>query len=747
MDSGIAQELYGLEDGRLLEAGWPDLVESEEGGARIGVPLRRLGASERAEGYLSVVLTCHGEFCVRVTVTVGLMKPVVPISPMLESLPETVQLHVKEIANGGGWRGVDTTGRTRFVLERPALATDPWSDLLPPPNEAFHLTVYPDGERAVRWNAMDHFFPAKVDAPALGVAQSQDGAIHSIGGSLALEPGEVLSGTGERFAGMDLTGRTICLENADAMGVNNRSAYKNVPWVLSSRGYGVFLHTSLAARLSLGDHSTRSLQFAVPGQALDLFLIGGGDPDTVLRHFRELTGVPGSVPRWSLGIWMSRMTYFTAAEVESITQRLREEAWPCDVIHLDTGWFAKDWVCEWEFGENFPDPAAFMERLREDGFRVSLWQNPNILRECRWLDELQSKGFLGERIEDTGQQGGESDFSDREVVGQIDFTHPSAVAWYQDKLRGLLQLGAEAIKTDFGETINMQTRYKGMPATELANLYALLYQKAAAEVTAEERGHALIWARAGWAGCQRYPVHWGGDCACTWDGMAASLRGGLHIGLSGFACWSHDVPGFHGLPDFMNNRPSAELYLRWTQFGCFTSHFRYHGTSEREPWFYPDVADLVRAWWRLRYVLIPYIEQECEALRRTGRPFLAALCFEDSEDSMSWKCDDQFMAGRDLLVAPVMNESGRRGVWLPKGEWIDLWTGEIYAGRQWLAEVVSDLARCPVYVRNGAHLPVCLEPVQHTGEIRSENVGEFVVNSDYVGIAKSPFAELVKELF
>jgi alpha-D-xyloside xylohydrolase len=356
------------------------------------------------------------------------------------------------------------------------------------------------------------------------------------------------------------------------------------------------------------------------------------------------------------------------------------------------------------------------------------------------------KGFLGEKMRITDANGGESDFSDREVVGQIDFSNPEAVSWYQDKLRQLLTMGAEAIKTDFGETIQMQTRYAGMEAKTLRNLYALLYQQAAAEVTQSVRGHSLIWARAGWAGCQRYPVHWGGDCASTWEGIAASLKGGLQLGLSGFAAWSHDVPGFHGLPDFMNSRPTPLLYLRWTQFGCLSSHFRYHGTSEREPWFYPEVADFVKAWWRLRYALIPYIEAEFEALRHTGRPFLAALCFEDPEDSMAWKCDDQYMAGRDLLVAPVMNESGRRSVWLPKGNWVDFWTGDVFSGRQWLPSIVHPPERLPLFVRQGSRLPVCATPVLHTGEIAPSSMQEIHFDTSYTGPKKSPLADLVREL-
>ncbi len=747
MRRDIFRDLYGsdAESGLMLEAGWPESVtQLGNGSIAVRLPMRKPGTGNDPALRLDLrIELLEG----------GLMRlragsqpiPDASGSPMIESLPATLPLDLAQVPEGG-WVATDSSGVVRMQLLPPAPVRDKWSDLLPAPAPRLEFTLWPDGQTPVCLASHDHFFPAKVDGIAMGAAIDPAGTPTALGCGIAVEPGEALCGTGERFARLDLSGRTITLENEDAMGVNNTAAYKNVPWVLSSRGYGAFIHTSLPARLSLADHSSRSWQFAVPDESLDLFLIGGGDPETVLRNYRKLTGVPRPVPRWSYGIWMSRMTYFSAEEVESITRRLREEDWPCDVIHLDTGWFAKDWICEWEFGDSFPDPEGFLKRLREDGFRVSLWQNPNILRECRWVDELLEKGFLGKLPDKSGEQEDASDFSAREIVGQIDFSNPEATAWYREKIRRLLEMGAEAIKTDFGETINMETGYAGMSSRELRNLYGLLYQRAASDETLAVNGHGLVWARAGWTGCQRYPVHWGGDCACTWDGMAASLRGGLHIGLSGFGFWSHDVPGFHGLPDFMNSRPSPLLYLRWTQFGTFTSHFRYHGTSEREPWFYPEVAEAVKAWWRLRYALVPYLEQEGEALRLTGRPFLAALCFEDPSDPTNWRIDDQFMAGRDILVAPVMSDSGTRNVWLPAGEWVDLWTGEVHAGRQWLYAVTHAPETCPVYLRKGAEIPVYPGAIRHTGEMDPDKAVKLVVNDHYKGIRGSQLGGLFEIL-
>jgi alpha-D-xyloside xylohydrolase len=301
-------------------------------------------------------------------------------------------------------------------------------------------------------------------------------------------------------------------------------------------------------------------------------------------------------------------------------------------------------------------------------------------------------------------------------------------------LRRLFETGASAIKTDFGETIDMQADFQGMRAERLHNLYGLLYQRAAFEVTRECTGESVIWARAGWAGCQRYPVHWGGDCASSWDGMAGSLRGGLHLGLSGFAFWSHDVPGFHGLPEFMSSWPTEELYVRWTQFGVFTSHLRYHGASPREPYEYPGVADTVRNWLRLRYALVPYLIEQGRAATSSGYPVLRAMVLDHEEDPACWLADDQFLCGESFLVAPVMNGEGVRDVYLPEGEWVDFWDGTILSGPRRLRAIEVPLERMPLYAKRGAVIPVYPERVPCIDEMDFRRVTALRFDSSYRGI-------------
>jgi alpha-D-xyloside xylohydrolase len=298
-------------------------------------------------------------------------------------------------------------------------------------------------------------------------------------------------------------------------------------------------------------------------------------------------------------------------------------------------------------------------------------------------------------------------------------------------------MGVVAIKTDFGESIHLNAEYHGMPAAKLHNLYGLLYQRAAFEITKKVTGEPLIWARTSWAGCQRYSLHWGGDAASSWDGLAGSVRGGLHFGLSGFGFWSHDVPGFHGVPNFMNSRPPDDLYVRWTQAGVFTSHIRYHGTSPREPYEFPAVADIVRKWLKLRYALIPYLVEQGTKATTTGLPVLRALVFHHEDDPTCWHIDDQYYLGDEFLVAPVMNQAGARDVYLPEGEWVDLWTGERMAGGRWLKEVAVDLERMPVYARYGAQIKVYPHPVQCTDEMDLSQAVTLQFDDGYQGISSS----------
>ncbi|MBQ3187260.1 MAG: alpha-xylosidase [Alistipes sp.] len=728
-------------DEALWKAYKPTSVEVVAGDIHIAVPFQKqlkaadMAADTKAEQVThTLILRAYGEELVRLFLSTNGQAPS-DKSEMLAYAPSVKQMPLTATLTDDVWHFHDANGTLRGELNMKEAVIDFWSDLQPAPQPTIDLTIYPDGvkEKPVRLSAYDHFSPPRYDALPLAYCETE-GKIDRATLSFECKHDECFAGTGERFTKMDLSGHTFYLKNQDGQGVNNRRAYKNIPFYLSSRLYGVFYHTSNYCKLSLADHSTRSVQFLYESPTVDAFLIGGSSPERILYNYRTLTGFPSLPPMWSFGIWMSRMTYFSADEVQEICDRLRREKYPCDVIHLDTGWFRTDWLCEWKFNpERFPDPVGFLKGLKEDGYRVSLWQLPYVAEGAEQIHEAKENRYIAPLTKEQERAEG-SNFSTLDYAGTIDFTYPKATAWYKGLLKELLDMGVVCIKTDFGENIHMDADYYAMPPEELNNLYALLYQKAAYEITKEVTGDGIVWARSAWAGCQRYPLHWGGDSASTWDGMAGSVKGGLHFGLSGFGFWSHDVPGFHSLPNFMNSPLDEKVYMRWTQFGVFTSHMRYHGSFKREPWHYPAIAPIVKRWWKLRYRLMPYILEEARTTTETGYPMVRALMMHHPDDRQVWHIDDEYYFGSQFLVAPVMNSEDKRDVYLPEGRWVDFFTGERFEGGRWLKGVECPLERMPLYVKEGAEISLYpdLDP-QHTDQMDLTKAEKLVIDETFNG--------------
>lgn len=488
----------------------------------------------------------------------------------------------------------------------------------------------------------------------------------SVGLTLALSPGEKLFGGGESFTGLNKRGQNLVLCTTDALGVEGTAQYKPVPFVLSSRGYGLFFHTTAPLTADLAATAQSQSTISLGDDEADLFVFLGA-PKEVLAAYTDLTGRPPLPPLWSFGLWMSRITYSSETEVRDVAAKLRAHRIPCDVIHLDTGWFETDWHCDYEFARSrFTDAGKMIADLRRDGFRVSLWQLPYFVPKNKLFPEILAQGL---HVKDA--KGG----TPREDA-VLDFSNPATVAWYQEKLAGLLKLGVGAIKVDFGEAAPFDGLYaSGSTGFYEHNLYPVRYQKTVMEVTERTNRESIVWARAAWAGSQRYPIHWGGDSHATDGAMAATLRGGLSFGASGFSFWSHDIGGFF-------SKSPEELYRRWLPFGMLTSHSRCHGTPPREPWAYGEkFTDEFRRAVELKYRLMPYVYAQAKDSADRGLPMLRALFFEFPDDAGAWTVDDEYLFGSNLLVAPLL-EAGTtaRDVYLPGGRWIDYQTGRVYAG-------------------------------------------------------------------
>ena len=442
---------------------------------------------------------------------------------------------------------------------------------------------------------------------------------------------------------------------------------------------------------------------------MDLFVFLGA-PKDVLNEYTNLTGKASMPPLWSFGLWMSRITYSKEDEVRAVAAKLRENHVPADVIHLDTGWFETDWRCDYKFSTTrFKDPTKMMADLKQQGFHISLWQLPYFVPQNSLFPEIVAKGLA---VKD-----GKGNLPYEDAV--LDFTNPATVSWYQQKIASLLKMGAGAIKVDFGEAAPLTGIYaNGRTGFYEHNLYPLRYNQAVADITRQVTGENIIWARSAWAGSQRYPLHWGGDSGNTDSSMAATLRGGLSFGLSGFTFWSHDIGGF-------TQKPPEELYRRWVPFGMLTSHSRCHGAPPREPWEYSaQFLEEFRRADELKYRLMPYIYAQAKDSSERGLPMLRALFIEYPDDPGTWTVEDEYLFGSDLLVAPLM-ESGATGrdVYLPKGQWIDFQTGKVYAGGWQKIEA----GQIPVVLlaREGAIVPQ-MKPAQSTSQLDWKNL-EMVV--------------------
>lgn len=525
---------------------------------------------------------------------------------------------------------------------------------------------------------------------------------------------EMIFGCGESATGLNKAGQKVNLFVTDPQGPETDQMYKPIPFFMSNRGYGMFMHTSAPVTCDFGATYIGLNKLFMGDENLDLFVFFG-EPKDVLNEYTDLVGKPGMPPLWSFGTWMSRISYFTEKEGYDVAANIRKNKYPCDVIHFDTGWFDVDWQCDYKFSENrFQNPQQMLKDLRSQGFHVCLWQLPYFTPKNRYFGELIEKNLY--------VKNGNGELPYEDVV--LDFSNPETVKWYQEKLAGLLDIGVSAIKVDFGEAAPLNGIYaSGKSGWYEHNLYPVRYDMAVADITRKLHGENILWARAAWAGSQRYPLHWGGDAATTNTGMLGTLRAGLSFGLSGFSFWSHDMGGF------VKSTPE-DLYCRWIPFGFLTSHTRAHGAPPTEPWLYDSkrVQDVFRKSAEMKYRLMPYVYAQAKECTEKGLPMLRALFVEFPDDPGAWRVDDEYLFGSQILVAPLL-ESGitSRTVYLPQGKWIDYQTEKVYEGGWHKIEAGS----LPIImlVRDGSVLPH-LKLAQSTSEMDWSKISLKVYSAD-----------------
>ena len=519
---------------------------------------------------------------------------------------------------------------------------------------------------------------------------------------LLLDVGENVYGLGERYTPFVKNGQEVSIWNEDG-GTASEQTYKNIPFYMSSKGYGVFVDNPGDVQFELGSEKVERVQFSVEGQRLDYYLVNGSTPKGTLELYTKLTGRPALPPAWSFGLWLTT-SFTTSYDEDTVTgfiQGMADRNIPLHTFHFDCFWMkAYEWCSfEWD-DETFPDPKGMLERYKARGLHICVWINSYIGQKSKLYDEGAEKGYFV--IKDDGSiwqtdlwQAG---------MALVDFTNPAAVEWYTSKLEALLDMGVDCFKTDFGERIPVKgiRYYDGSDPVRMHNYYTFLYNQAVFRLLERKRGigEATLFARSATAGGQQFPVHWGGDCSASYLSMAEEIRGGLSLALCGFGFWSHDIGGFE-------STASADVYKRWCAFGLLSSHSRLHGSQTyRVPWLFDEEAcDVLRSFVNLKCSLMPYLYDRAAEAHEKGIPMLRAMFVEFPEDNNCLPLDRQYMLGDSLLVAPVMKENGEASYYLPEGTWTHILSGETREGGRWYKEKY-DYFSLPLFARPGSVIAV-----------------------------------------
>lgn len=582
--------------------------------------------------------------------------------------------------------------------------------------ERFQITVHDVQDRLIfAQTDSDTSISGVVESPSLSLRMNEQAVGgYSVCDSFRVRCDERFYGLGEQFSPLNKRGQKIDSWTCDATGVTYDRSYKNIPFLISSAGYGMFIYSTARIHYDLAAHAQESWSLEVLEDEIQWFFILGPEYKHILRRYSDLTGYAPLLPKFTFGLWMSRFGYENREELEQVSRKLREHQIPCDVVHLDPYWLGDSsrWCgLEWDT-DRFPDPVSMIAELEANGFKLCLWENPYVPESCPMDQEGGERGYMVKDAD--GAVFRKEHWANRQIrQAYVDFTNPQAVAWYGQKHLDLLRSGARLFKTDFGEDAPAEGHYHcGVDGRLIHNIYSLLYNRAVFDALERKfPNHAVVWARSAYAGSQRYPIHWGGDSKTNYENMAAQLRGLLSLGMSGIPFCGHDIGGFSG-----DSHGQPDLYIRWAQFGLFSSHARCHGLTPREPWAYgSEIEAVFREMVELRYRLLPYIYSEACRSSRSGLPMVRPMALEFQDDRTMESVDLQYMFGDSLLVAPVFDVAGTATVLLPAGRWYDFWSGAACDGPVQVNRTY-DLNRFPLFVRGEAILPMLRDGMAYIGD-------------------------------
>jgi len=491
------------------------------------------------------------------------------------------------------------------------------------------------------------------------------------------------------------------------------------PWVQSSRGYAVWAETHAnGTRFELGAERIGVSTRAAAGP-LRLHVLCAPTPAARLRAYCRLTGFAPVLPEWGYGFWKSRDFHEHRDDVLDDFDGCAGHQIPLDAIVLDSPWETN--YNTWEFNPHqFPDAPGMIAQLRASGVRTVVWTTPwvNIdstdgqippQPESARLHRLPAPNYAPAAAAGHFVEASDGEpFVARWWMGTgspVDFTNPAAEEWWRESAKSVLRLGVAGIKADDGEGyyIPDDVRFAdGRTGAEAAwasgGMYRASMQRALDEV---HPGEGVLFGRCGWSGQQATGMTWAADQASDWWSLRVLVVATLAAASSGISNWSHDVGGYlgHRLVD----RCPPELLVRWAQFGAFTPLMHAHGQKPQEPWTYDErVLDIYRAYVLLHERLVPYVRAAARTAASTGLPIIRPLCLTDPAEDRGWSITDAYGYGPSLWVAPVLDDRAReREVPLPRGEWIEAWSGElVVGGRETIAP--APLHGLPIWVRRGS---------------------------------------------
>jgi alpha-D-xyloside xylohydrolase len=532
---------------------------------------------------------------------------------------------------------------------------------------------------------------------------------------------------GERVFGLGQHANGLLDQKGSVVDLLQRNAEVTIPFLFSSRGYGMLWNSPAIGRVELAVNGTRWV--ADSARQIDYWVTTGRDPAAILHHYADATGHVPMLPEWAAGFWQSKLRYRTQAELLAVAREHRRRGLPLSVIVCD--FFHWSHLGDWRFDPaEWPDPEAMVGELAEMGVRlmVSVWPSVSPLSEN--YQPMLDRGLL---IATENGPPVHADWADKGVdsyvqVSFYDATNPEARRFVWEQVRehyyslGIRVWWLDACEPELKPGRSENLLYHAGPGPEVGNLYPREHARGFHEgMGAEGETEVVSFCRSAWAGSQRYGTAlWSGDIPSTFQSLRDQVRAGLNVAMSGIPWWTTDIGGFHGGGD-TESAEFRELIVRWFQYGAFCPLFRLHGYREpsmpfhtamtggpNEVWSFGDEAyRAIREVLLMRERLRPYVMAQMRAAHECGQPPMRPVFYDFPADERAWSVEDAFLFGPDLLVAPVVECGAReRDVYLPAGAtWTDAWTGARREGGLTL-RADAPLDRVPVFLRDGADVPL-----------------------------------------